>query len=444
MSVKCILKKVTQVLIHDHLVICILSISIFSFLTPQKSYSQEADKIAETSSNLQQQNSLIENHNNQYATDSTPSATSQSVRKIAKKRYFKKAISYAPVIDKSGNIYLASCDGKLSAIDPAGNTKWYIQLADKINTSLAISPDSTLYFCSEKTLYAIGLNGTLKWIFSADNVIDFPPVLDNQGNICVVTKNDDFLYAIRPDGSLYWKSHIINGHISTPPSITTDGSIYVTTHNNILYAINADGTLRWRREIYCRQADQPASVAKTANIAGLNSTPQFGTKPIHESQEQTSPQALRITHIKPEEIQTSSNETDKPASTSFTASTVTGASPLTIKFSDNSTGKIISRFWDFGDGTPIKSEQYPVHTYTIPGNYNVRLIIRRPDNTSTIIRQSYITVRDVSNSRKESTTTIQRENNNLSSALTSLTNISEDTKLPDSETLVSIANSKEP
>ena len=145
MSVKCILKKVTQVLIHDHLVICILSISIFSFLTPQKSYSQEADKIAETSSNLQQQNTLIENHNNQYATDSTPSATSQSVRKIAKKRYFKKAISYAPVIDKSGNIYFASCDGKLSAIDPAGNTKWYIQLADKINTSLAISPDSTLY-----------------------------------------------------------------------------------------------------------------------------------------------------------------------------------------------------------------------------------------------------------------------------------------------------------
>ena len=47
-----------------------------------------------------------------------------------------------------------------------------------------------------------------------------------------------------------------------------------------LYAINADGTLRWRREIYCRQADHPTSAAKTANIAGLNSTLQSGTKPI--------------------------------------------------------------------------------------------------------------------------------------------------------------------
>ena len=260
----------------------------------------------------------------------------------------------------------------------------------------------------------------------------------------ILTKKDDFLYAIKPDGGLYWKSHIINGHISTPPSISTDGNIYITTHNNTLYAINADGTLRWRREIHRRQTDPPVSAAKTASIAGLNSTLQYGTKPIHESQEQTSPQALRITHIKPEEIQASSNETDRPSSTFFTASTVAGSSPLTVRFSDNSTGKIISRFWDFGDGTPINSEQYPVHTYTAPGEYNVRLIIRRPDNTSTIIRQSYIPVIDVSNSSKESMTNLQGENNNLPSALTSVSNIPKDAKLSDSETLVSIANNKEP
>jgi PKD repeat protein len=378
------LEKAIQILIHDRFVICVLSISIFSFLTPQRSYSQEADKIAETSGNLQQQNTLIENHNNQYATDSTPSATSQSVRKIAKKRSFKKTTSYAPVIDKSGNIYLASCDGKLSAIDPAGNTKWYIQLADKINAGFACNFDDTLYFSSEKTLYAISSNGALKWIFNADNTIDFPSVLDNHGNIYIVTKKDDFLYAVKPDGSLYWKAHI-NGHISTPPSITAEGSIYITTHNNILYAINADGTLRWRREIYSRRADRAISAAENVNIASSNTTLQSNVKPVQESQEHASSQALRISHIKPEEIQTSSNEADKPSVTYFTASTLTDISPLTVRFSDNSTGKIIGRFWDFGDGTPINSEQYPVHTYTAPGEYNVRLIISRPDNTSTIV-----------------------------------------------------------
>ena len=433
-----------QVPVQDYLLICVLSLSIFSILTSQPSHSQEAGKIVEASSNLQQQNNLIESHNKQYSTDSIPSATSQSVRKITKKRGFKKTLSSAPVIDKNGNIYLASCDGKLSAIDPAGNTKWYIQLADKINTGLAISSDNTLYFSSEKTLYAIGSNGVLKWIFNADNTIDFSSVLDNQGNIYIVTKKDEFLYAIRPDGSLYWKAHIINGHISTPPSITADGSIYVTTHNNILYAINADGSLRWRREIYSRIADRASSVAENANMASSNNTLQSNAKPAQESHEQTIPQALRISHIKTEEIQTSFDETDKPAVTYFTASTLTGTSPLTVRFSDNSTGKIISRLWDFGDGTPINSEQYPVHTYTIPGDYNVRLIIRRPDNTSTIIRQSYITVIDVSNSSKESMTNLQGENSNLPAARTSVSNIPDDTKLSDSETRVSIANSKEP
>ena len=88
MSVRCILKKVIQVLIYDRLVICILSISIFFILNPQRSYSQEASKIVEASSNLQQQNTLIENHNKQYATDSIPPAISQSVRKITKKKRF--------------------------------------------------------------------------------------------------------------------------------------------------------------------------------------------------------------------------------------------------------------------------------------------------------------------------------------------------------------------
>ena len=98
----------------------------------------------------------------------------------------------APVIDKNGNIYLASCDGKLSAIDSTGNTKWYIQLADNINVGCTISSDDTLYFSSGKTLYAISSNGVLKWLFNADNTIDFPSVLDNHGNVYIVTKKDDF------------------------------------------------------------------------------------------------------------------------------------------------------------------------------------------------------------------------------------------------------------
>ncbi|MBI2470453.1 MAG: PQQ-binding-like beta-propeller repeat protein [Planctomycetes bacterium] len=442
MSVKCILKKVIHVLIPSRLVICILSISIFSILIPQLSHSQEADKIAETSINLQKENTSTENRNKPDTVKSPPSTITKSMEKIAKKRGFKKTVSHTPVFDKSGNIYLASCDGKLSAIDPAGNTKWYVQLADKINTGLAIGLDNTLFFSSEKTLYALSSNGVLKWIFNVDNTIDFPSVLDSQGNIYVVSKKDGFLYVIKPDGRLYWNVQI-NGNISTPPSITMDGRIYITTQTNILYAINSDGSLLWRRKIYGKREGRFTSVAKQTNIA--NPVLPSGAEPVYESQEQTSPQVLRITRIKPEEVQTSSNETDIPASTSFAASILKGSSPLTVIFSDTSTGKIINRCWDFGDGTLINSEQSPVHMYTTPGNYDVRLIIRRPDSTSTIIRRSYITVTDVFlDSSKEITTDKQGRNNDTSTPLPPNSNIYNDAKLLDTESLVSVAKSKEP
>ena len=134
-----------------------------------------------------------------------------------------------------------------------------------------------------------------------------------------------------------------------------------------------------------------------------------------------------------------------PASASFTASRIQGNPPFAVEFSDTCVGKIIDRCWDFGDGTLINAEQCPVHTYATPGNYDVRLIIKRPDSTSTIIRRSYITVTDTfSNSSKEIMTNIQEKNDDMPSALTPSYNMHNGAKQSDSETLVSIANSKDP
>lgn len=58
---------------------------------------------------------------------------------------------------------------------------------------------------------------------------------------------------------------------------------------------------------------------------------------------------------------------------SFMASPLSGDAPLTVYFSDMSTGNPTSWFWDFGDGF-YSSTQYPVHTYSTPGIYSVTLI----------------------------------------------------------------------
>ncbi|NYT06029.1 MAG: PKD domain-containing protein, partial [Methanomicrobiales archaeon] len=51
-----------------------------------------------------------------------------------------------------------------------------------------------------------------------------------------------------------------------------------------------------------------------------------------------------------------------------------GRVPLTVAFTDRSTGYPTSWFWDFGDGT-TSTDQHPLHTYTEAGTYTVSLTV---------------------------------------------------------------------
>jgi hypothetical protein len=366
-----------------------ISIIFFVFFSAsiQKGYCGEAVEATQAShGNMLNSGSLPDNN---------PQPIPHANRKIktrAKRGSLNSAVHHTPVTDKSGNIYISSVNGKISAIDIHGNTKWYLQLADKISFGPELCPGNTLYFCSEKVIYSISSNGLLKWIFRTDSSIGFPMVSDEQGNLYAVTAEDDFLYVIAPDGKLRWKSHI-NGNISSSPVVSPDGIVYVITRNNILYALNQDGSLRWRKKVLSRREEQYYSATQT-NAVGKSSPSSFPeAKQIGTLEEPSDSQILHISHTKQEEIQYSAEESsDKHTITSFTASTQEGSIPLIVKFSDISTGRIVGREWDFGDGTSVSAEQSPVHVYAKPGNYNVRLTIKRLDCTSTVVKQSYIKV----------------------------------------------------
>ena len=72
----------------------------------------------------------------------------------------------------------------------------------------------------------------------------------------------------------------------------------------------------------------------------------------------------------------------------FTADVTAGPAPLTVRFTDESTGDPKSWSWMFGDGG-TSAEQNPVHTYGVPGTYTVNLTV---DNSATLSRPDYITV----------------------------------------------------
>jgi PKD repeat protein len=75
----------------------------------------------------------------------------------------------------------------------------------------------------------------------------------------------------------------------------------------------------------------------------------------------------------------------------FSASPTSGKTPLTVRFTDQSTGSPTSWKWTFGDGT-YSTEKNPLHTYKKPGKYSVTLTLNETGNSSAVTKSSYITV----------------------------------------------------
>jgi len=75
----------------------------------------------------------------------------------------------------------------------------------------------------------------------------------------------------------------------------------------------------------------------------------------------------------------------------FSAAPLTGPAPLTVNFTDQSLGEVLSRTWDFGD-TLTSTTLNPTHTYIFPGAYTVTLQISTAMTVSTLTRTNYITV----------------------------------------------------
>jgi len=64
-----------------------------------------------------------------------------------------------------------------------------------------------------------------------------------------------------------------------------------------------------------------------------------------------------------------------PPTANFSANPASGNAPLTVQFTDESTGAITSWNWDFGDGSADSPAQNPSHTYTNAGDYTVTLTV---------------------------------------------------------------------
>ncbi len=75
----------------------------------------------------------------------------------------------------------------------------------------------------------------------------------------------------------------------------------------------------------------------------------------------------------------------------FTGSPTSGCAPLTVYFTNQSTGDITSYSWTFGDGGS-STAQNPSHQYTSAGSYTVALTVTGPGGSDVETKTNYITV----------------------------------------------------
>ncbi len=83
-------------------------------------------------------------------------------------------------------------------------------------------------------------------------------------------------------------------------------------------------------------------------------------------------------------------------SADFVGTPTKGEAPLTVQFTDNSTGNPTSWSWNFGDGG-TSTQQNPSHTYTNPGTYTISLTATNDCGSDIETKSDYIEVKHPKN-----------------------------------------------
>ncbi len=176
-------------------------------------------------------------------------------------------------------------DKRLYAVNPDGTLKWIFELeaTDTFRTSIfacpAIGPDGTIYFGGFNGIfYALKDEGDKAkelWRYEVKGEpLSTAPTKYQEfwGSAAVaadgtiyVGNNDYNVYAFNPDGTVKWKFKTHN-EVYQSVTIGGEGTIYIASEDRNLYALNPDGTLKWSKRPVERGIPFTVTVAEDETI----------------------------------------------------------------------------------------------------------------------------------------------------------------------------------
>jgi hypothetical protein len=156
-----------------------------------------------------------------------------------------------PAVDRMGNAYYGTADGRLLAVNPNGTVRWTYSLnADDSGTrrwiqpAPVLGPDGTLYFGETVGFHAISSEGVDLWTVPWGPNATGPLVgaaLAPDGTV-YVSFPDGTLRALTPDGTTKWSFDTeVQG---SSPIVDGAGTVYELATDGV-FAISSTGDLVW-------------------------------------------------------------------------------------------------------------------------------------------------------------------------------------------------------
>lgn len=144
-----------------------------------------------------------------------------------------------PVIGIDGNIYLGTVGSGFVQIKKDGKSGWTFSMVDSVVSSACIDAKGCIYFSLPGKTFKLSPDGSPVWVVREGS--NFPPALDKEGNIYVVS--DGNLVCIRGKREIKWRVPLgydpERRDLDLTPSLGLSGEIYISTDH--LLAFNNKG-----------------------------------------------------------------------------------------------------------------------------------------------------------------------------------------------------------